>query len=684
MRKMRAFLLLVVCSAVGAAGDFELLRYNHPGLRVDLGVGLWAWPLPMDFDGDGDMDLVVSCPDKPHNGTYFFENPGPSSVGEKTPAFKSARRLGPGFSNITLSWVEGRPRVLLPGEEIVGFLQGRLDQRRKIYPRSNVHTVEAVRAPGENVSGLFVGKFDQSRKSPSRAKSRVAARVRANQWKWVDYDGDGALDLAVGVGWWGDYGWDNAFNVRGQWTNGPLHGFVYLIRNRGSSAKPRYAEPVKLTAGGKPIDVFGMPSPNFADFDGDGDLDLLCGEFIDGFTYFENVGSRRAPQYAPGRRLAREGKPIRMPLCMIVPAAVDWDRDGDVDLIVGQEDGRVAFLENTGRTANGMPVFRDPRFFKQEADAVKFGALATPACFDWDGDGDEDILCGDTAGEIGFIENLGGFPPRWAAPRRLRAGGKPIRIMAGPNGSIQGPAEAKWGYTVLSAADWDHDGLPDIVANSIWGRVVWFRNIGTRRRPKLAPPRPIQVEWPGRPPKPAWNWWNPVGEELVTQWRTTPAVVDWNRDGINDLVMLDHEGYLAFFRRVRRGGKLLLLPGERIFRGGTIGRFGRISGRKTDPLRLNDGAAGKSGRRKFCVVDWDGDGRRDLIVDGLNADFLRNVGERDGAVFFERVGPLGKRRLAGHTSCPTTVDWNRDGAPDLLVGAEDGFFYYLPNPRSRR
>jgi len=455
MRKMRASLLLVVCSAVGAAGDFELLRYNHPGLRVDLGVGLWAWPLPMDFDGDGDMDLVVSCPDKPHNGTYFFENPGPSSVGEKTLAFKSARRLGPGFSNITLSWVEGRPRVLLPGEEIVGFLQGRLDQRRKIYPRSNVHTVEAVRAPGENVSGLFVGKFDQSRKSPSRAKSRVAARVRANQWKWVDYDGDGALDLAVGVGWWGDYGWDNAFNARGQWTNGPLHGFAYLIRNRGSSAKPRYAEPVKLTAGGKPIDVFGMPSPNFADFDGDGDLDLLCGEFIDGFTYFENVGSRRAPQYAPGRRLAREGKPIRMPLCMIVPAAVDWDRDGDVDLIVGQEDGRVAFLENTGRTANGMPVFRDPRFFKQEAEAVKFGALATPACFDWDGDGDEDILCGDTAGEIGFIENLGGFPPRWAAPRRLRAGGKPIRIMAGPNGSIQGPAEAKWGYTVLSAADWD-------------------------------------------------------------------------------------------------------------------------------------------------------------------------------------------------------------------------------------
>ncbi len=52
--------------------------------------------------------------------------------------------------------------------------------------------------------------------------------------------------------------------------------------------------------------------------------------------------------------------------------------------------------------------------------------------------------------------------------------------MAGPNGSIQGPAEAKWGYTTLNVADWDGDGLPDIVLNSILGEVIWLRNIGTR------------------------------------------------------------------------------------------------------------------------------------------------------------------------------------------------------------
>ena len=46
----------------------------------------------------------------------------------------------------------------------------------------------------------------------------------------------------------------------------------------------------QLVAGGKPIETFGWPSPCFADFRGTGKLDLICGEFRDGFTFFENIG----------------------------------------------------------------------------------------------------------------------------------------------------------------------------------------------------------------------------------------------------------------------------------------------------------------------------------------------------------------------------------------------------------
>ena len=641
------FLAVISSVAVGQENDLERLVYNNPGLVVDLGVGLWAEPLPIDFDKDGDRDLVVLCPDKPYNGLYFFENAGGDA---KKPVFKAAVRLDARTvpHNIRHSVVNSQDRLLGAGREFLNFRKSILGEPKPIVTKAITYKNKGNR--------------------------------RADQWQLVDIDADGDSDLVVAMDDWGDYGWDDGFTPAGNWLKGPLHGYVFVHLNTGTNESPVYGEPQQIQAGGRPLDVYGWPSPCFADYDADGDLDLICGEFTDGFTYFENVGTKQEMRLSAGKRLTDTlGRTLKMDLCMIVPTVVDWDADGDADLIVGDEDGRVALIEHTGRVQAGLPVFEPPYYFQQQADTLKSGALATPAGADWDADGDDDLIVGNTSGKILFFENLGLFDtgqgskklPRWAAPVTQQAAGREIKFEAGGNGSIQGPAETKWGYSTLSVADWDADGRLDLVVNSIWGAVRWFRNVGTPQRAVLEADRPVEVAWPGLPPKPAWVWWPTTGRELVTQWRTTPVVTDWTGDGLKDIVMLDDEGFLALWERRQSPGGLVLLPPRRVFTD--------ASGK---PLKLSGGIRGKSGRRKMVATDWDGDGLTDILLNSSNASLLKNRGKTGENWVLEDTGPLARRKLDAHDTQPALADLDGDGKKDLVIGAEDGRLYVRPIAKS--
>jgi hypothetical protein len=623
--------------AMVGAGD--RVSYGRKGVRGKLSVGLWPHPVAFDFDQDGSTDVIVGCPDTLHSGTYLFRNIGTNV----RPLFDRAEWLGPATKDLVAADFNG---------------DGAIDLVVSGGYFSDVRTNRLSRFVPVNVQRDYhIGSSDL--------------------WFPVDWDGDDKIDLLVGVNDWREYGWEDAFDAQGKWTRGPVHGYVYLHRNLGSNEEPAYAPPVPLRAGDQVLDVYGTPSPNAVDWFGRARFDLICGHHIDNIAVFENLGTRSHPALAAGKLLTVREKPLKMDLCMIQPRVVDWFGDGRPSLIVGEEDGRVALVENIAPKGH-TPRLLPPRYLEQVDPPLKCGGLARPAPVDWNGDGKLDLLCGNDAGYVQYFENVGTpTEPAFEDRGYLTARGKTIRIVAGPSGSIQGPMEAKWGYANPVAVDWDLDGKPDLILNSIWGKVVWYRNIGARAEPVLAAAQPIEVEWAGPAPKPAWNWWNPHGKELVIQWRTTPRAVDWNGDSLPDLVMLDPEGYLAFYERYREGKQLKLKPPVRIF----LDAEGR-------PLRLNAERAGKSGRRKIEIVDWDSDGDLDLIVDSeANAGWYENVGSQERPVFVYR-GDVVDRPLYGHNPCPALADWNGDGRLDLLIGAQDGFLYifdhaYINAERSR-
>ena len=263
-----------------ARAGLERVKYNHPGLVVDLGVGLWAWPLPMDFDGDGDLDLVVYCPDKPYNGVYFFENPGRR---RPTAGLQAGRRISQGLQNV---------------QAIVRRRQAARARRR------------GASSPDFLKTGL-----EQRRRSSTRRRTSTRTRSGPTSGSYADYDGDGKLDLIVGVDDWTDYGWDDAYDAAGQLDARPAARLrLRAPQHAARTTQPELRDAAQARGRRRADRGVRLPSPNFADFDGDGDLDLLCGEFLDGFTYFENVGTRTAARVRRGpaarrrrRRAAGDG-----------------------------------------------------------------------------------------------------------------------------------------------------------------------------------------------------------------------------------------------------------------------------------------------------------------------------------------------------------------------------------------
>jgi hypothetical protein len=142
-----------------------------------------------------------------------------------------------------------------------------------------------------------------------------------------------------------------------------------------------------------------------------------------------------------------------------VVCVVDWEKDGDLDLVVGDIEGNV----NLVRNASGGKALAYSKVEKLAAAGEKIsapGRNSGPVVTDWDGDGKDDLLVGCGDGSVLWFRNTSedGKEPVLAAGEVL--------LPASSSWRATGEEEARspHGYRAkLAVADWNGDGKKDLL-----------------------------------------------------------------------------------------------------------------------------------------------------------------------------------------------------------------------------
>lgn len=196
------------------------------------------------------------------------------------------------------------------------------------------------------------------------------------------------------------------------------HNSLWLYKNYGTNTLPVLAHIQNNFLQDETIDVGTNAYPVLFDYNNDGLLDLFIGNFgyysnTSGTLFkgkialYENVGTSLNPQFNwitddfANVSSAGIGSGV-------YPTFGDIDNDGDVDMIIGDHNGRLhLYLNSSGNLTNMNLSLSLSQMTDDNSTIIDIGYSAKPFLFDLDQDGDLDLIIGEENGVLNHYENTG-------------------------------------------------------------------------------------------------------------------------------------------------------------------------------------------------------------------------------------------------------------------------------------